>query len=250
MKINESGRSMIEMLGVLAIIGVLSVGGIAGYSKAMSKYRTNKAIDQATMLITNIRTMFAQQQSYADLNNSRAVNLALVPEEMIVNPGTSMSDSDSRRLRNVFSGEVVVRNSPIDALDASGDDAPSADNPNPTTKGQGAFIVTFYGLSRDACIQIATSDWGAGSSSGLVGMHIWNASDATGVAGGTGASATKGYDDDKADGIYKNGLTETNDGTYAVPGDSTYKVPFTVVQAQAACSCTNKTTCAVTWKYF
>ena len=27
---NESGRSMVEMLGVLAIIGVLSVGGIAG----------------------------------------------------------------------------------------------------------------------------------------------------------------------------------------------------------------------------
>ena len=33
-----SGRSMIEMLGVLAIIGVLSVGGIAGYSKAMLNY--------------------------------------------------------------------------------------------------------------------------------------------------------------------------------------------------------------------
>ena len=31
------GRSMIEMLGVLAIIAVLSVGGIAGYSKAMEK---------------------------------------------------------------------------------------------------------------------------------------------------------------------------------------------------------------------
>ena len=30
-EINQSGRSMIEMLGVLAIIGVLSVGGIAGY---------------------------------------------------------------------------------------------------------------------------------------------------------------------------------------------------------------------------
>ena len=26
----QSGRSMVEMLGVLAIIGVLSVGGIAG----------------------------------------------------------------------------------------------------------------------------------------------------------------------------------------------------------------------------
>lgn len=31
----EKGRSMIEMLGVLAIVGVLSVGGIAGYSKAI-----------------------------------------------------------------------------------------------------------------------------------------------------------------------------------------------------------------------
>ena len=30
MKKLESGRSMVEMLGVLAIIGVLSIGGIAG----------------------------------------------------------------------------------------------------------------------------------------------------------------------------------------------------------------------------
>ncbi len=36
------GRSMVEMLGVLAIIGVLSVGAIAGYSKAMFKYKLNK----------------------------------------------------------------------------------------------------------------------------------------------------------------------------------------------------------------
>ena len=33
-KNDQTGRSMVEMLGVLAIIGVLSVGGIAGYSKS------------------------------------------------------------------------------------------------------------------------------------------------------------------------------------------------------------------------
>ena len=38
----SSGRSMVEMLGVLAIIGVLSVGAIAGYSKAMEKYKLNQ----------------------------------------------------------------------------------------------------------------------------------------------------------------------------------------------------------------
>ena len=47
----DKGRSMIEMLGVLAIIGVLSVGGIAGYSKAMEQFKMNKAINQYNMLI-------------------------------------------------------------------------------------------------------------------------------------------------------------------------------------------------------
>ena len=37
----QCGRSMIEMFGVLAVVGVLSVGGIAGYSKAMRMYKSN-----------------------------------------------------------------------------------------------------------------------------------------------------------------------------------------------------------------
>lgn len=41
---NNNGRSMVEMLGVLAIIGVLSIGGIAGYSKAMEKLKWNKFV--------------------------------------------------------------------------------------------------------------------------------------------------------------------------------------------------------------
>ena len=43
----ESGRSMVEMLGVLAIIGVLSVGGIAGYSLSMRRHRANQVVDFA-----------------------------------------------------------------------------------------------------------------------------------------------------------------------------------------------------------
>ena len=50
-KFMENGRSMIEMLGVLAIIAVLSVGGIAGYSKAMEKYKINKLITDYNNLI-------------------------------------------------------------------------------------------------------------------------------------------------------------------------------------------------------
>ncbi len=45
MKNNESGRSMVEMLGVLAIIGVLSAGALKGYSDAMFKHKVNQTID-------------------------------------------------------------------------------------------------------------------------------------------------------------------------------------------------------------
>ena len=41
---NQSGRSMVEMLGVLAVIGVLSVGGIYGYRYAMDQYKFNKYV--------------------------------------------------------------------------------------------------------------------------------------------------------------------------------------------------------------
>ena len=47
----EQGRSMVEMLGVLAIIGVLSVGAIAGYSKAMEKWKINKNLTGYNHLI-------------------------------------------------------------------------------------------------------------------------------------------------------------------------------------------------------
>ena len=50
----QSGRSMIEMLGVLAIIGVLSIGGIAGYSKAMFKYKMNKSLDMFSTAIAKV----------------------------------------------------------------------------------------------------------------------------------------------------------------------------------------------------
>ena len=46
-----TGRSMVEMLGVLAIIGVLSVGAIAGYGKAMFKYKLNKQTEQLNQVI-------------------------------------------------------------------------------------------------------------------------------------------------------------------------------------------------------
>ena len=77
MKKNESGRSMGEMLGVLAIIGVLSVGGIAGYTMAMNRYRANEIIDSANKyaVIAYSAYMTAKMMH----NGDNAKGLAAVP---------------------------------------------------------------------------------------------------------------------------------------------------------------------------
>ena len=52
----EYGRSMIEMLGVLAIIGVLSIGGLAGYTMAMNRHRANTLLDDASKCVVLVQT--------------------------------------------------------------------------------------------------------------------------------------------------------------------------------------------------
>ena len=64
---NESGRSMVEMLGVLAIIGVLSIGGIAGYTQAMRRYRANEVLNAISMLAVTAKTRLnSTAVSYTD----------------------------------------------------------------------------------------------------------------------------------------------------------------------------------------
>ena len=95
----QCGRSMIEMLGVLAIIGVLSIGGIQGYTKAMDMYHWNKALGQWRLLI-NLMNIYEPQ---LHINNSSDVGeLSLIPilratgdlpEEMLVNGDYTVVDA-------------------------------------------------------------------------------------------------------------------------------------------------------------
>ncbi|MBR4931972.1 MAG: hypothetical protein IKZ02_02975, partial [Alphaproteobacteria bacterium] len=48
-KIQEIGRSMVEMLGVLAIIGILSIGGVAGYRYAMDRHIANDVLHESNI---------------------------------------------------------------------------------------------------------------------------------------------------------------------------------------------------------
>ena len=163
----ESGRSMIEMLGVLAIIGVLSVGGIAGYSKAMNKFKTNKVADNFAMIVTNIRTLYAQQNNYSGFSNVTAYSMGVVPDELKGvhtaaqeavgtqgETGYKPAVDEAQELVNAFSGQVYIN---VSDSTISGD--------------KKAFVIEFTQLSREACITLATNDWGSGYSSGLIALR-------------------------------------------------------------------------------
>ncbi len=160
----ESGRSMIEMLGVLAIIGVLSVGGIAGYSKAMNKFKTNKVADNVSMIVTNIRTLYAQQSTYDGLTNKTAVEMGVVPNELYTTTPTDATTG----LTNAFLGSVVIGSVKVTGLD--GETSGGANR---------GFFVIMNGLTREACVTLATNDWGSGYSAGFVGLKISNEAQTT-----------------------------------------------------------------------
>ncbi len=234
----EAGRSMIEMLGVLAIIGVLSVGGIAGYSKAMNKFKTNKIADNVSMLVANIKTLYAQQNTYDGLNNATAVSMGVVPDELVQKTYNTdgTEDTSKTKLMNAFNGAVDIHVSgSTDATDKK------------------AFVLAFSGISREACITLATNDWGSGYSSGLIAIRASGESS-------TGDADGKGADKIAIDGVFigDKGTKLNSDAdagaivkaAVATPGGANLSVPMSVVEAAQSCSCTNGNTCSLQWKYY
>ena len=81
MKKIESGRSMIEMLGVLAIVGALSTGGIVGYTKMLNQSKINTSIEQISVVSGQLSTIGANGGNYSGLNNKAAIKLKAVLQD-------------------------------------------------------------------------------------------------------------------------------------------------------------------------
>ena len=101
----ENGRSMVEMLGVLAIIGVLSIGAMSGYAKAMFKYKLNRQTEQIGSILDYITLYNDKLQSVTPtLGTSIGVllkKLGAIPQEMIKDPNVSY-------FYDVFDNKVTI----------------------------------------------------------------------------------------------------------------------------------------------
>ncbi len=105
---SELGRSMIEMLGVLAIIGVLSVGGIAGYSKAMDKYKINNVIHEYSELSSGYLRNKSSFQSSRSASAEALVKayeaLDLIPRTWVKENATTYLDSAGNIINFNYNG--------------------------------------------------------------------------------------------------------------------------------------------------
>ena len=66
--IQESGRSMIEMLGVLAIMGVITVGAIGMISTAMRTQKLTAVNDEVVQIVTMVRNIHAEYDDFSNMN--------------------------------------------------------------------------------------------------------------------------------------------------------------------------------------
>ena len=136
----SSGRSMIEMLGVLAIIGVLSIGGIAGYTKAMETYKINKLKQAITEIVTNTRTLYASQNplnKYQGLDYSTAKNAGILTVDL------HNSDIYPSLFGNYYNSYKT-------------------------------FVIKLDWISEKECVALATADWGTTSSTGFYSLAIYD----------------------------------------------------------------------------
>lgn len=132
---NQIGRTMVEMLAVLAIIGVLTVGAIAGLSQATEKFRVNKTHDDILAISQGVVDLYSWSRKYPRLESSVLCKNGIFPDGC---------NSDGVG-RNPYGGKYIVES-----------------NVNEGDNNMSYISITLDGLPASACDALADEemDWG------------------------------------------------------------------------------------------
>ena len=154
------GRSMVEMLGVLAIIGVLSVGAIAGYSKAMRKYRLNKQAEQINSIL-NSTLSFEENLGKASGSGYQRISLIPILKKL-----------------NSIPLEMVIQNNDEQIKDAM-DSYISIYSVKEST--QYYYQLTLGGTAIDVCMNVVNTFKANSNDLGQINISCWQSGQSTQV---------------------------------------------------------------------
>lgn len=77
----ESGRSMLEIIGVLAIMTIMSAGAFVMIRSAMATQRRNTVMDDFSKIVTGVRTLFADYDNLKDWTSGDDVLAAMAIDD-------------------------------------------------------------------------------------------------------------------------------------------------------------------------
>lgn len=151
----QDGRSMIEMLGVLAIIGILTVGGFNLVMKAQTHQKINEVTDNLTTLARKVRVV---ARDCWDAENSKQCEVGSIIDDYI-EKAKAYPDS-----LEAGSGGFTDRNDVTYNIKYVGEG------------GAILFVIGVSGLTTEMCMNMVNAHYGNRSTSGFVGMSVGDGS--------------------------------------------------------------------------
>lgn len=151
----QNGRSMIEMLGVLAIIGILTVGGFSLVSKATTENRINNVIDEVSSLSHRVRSIF-REYVFTKKPATGADFTDYVAEARAFPDVLTYDDSDCSG-GFIDDEEVCIKIK----YEKKGTDADSEIH---------YFIMELSNLDDEVCMGLANATWGTAATNGFLGI--------------------------------------------------------------------------------
>lgn len=168
---NIYGRSMIEMLGVLSVVGIISVGGFEMVAKALQNQRYTQAIVDAAQLAEDGRRLVCD---YRDDSGYHDIAYGIFLYKSNKYPSSLAYNATD----NVYEGVLDITYS-VSTLSSSG-----------------AFKITIDNIPQDLCVRMAINDWGTTRSSGLTAMKVGNTNAESLTPAFTPATAVTACNDD------------------------------------------------------
>lgn len=155
----QSGRSMLEMMGYMGVVIVIVAGISKLVNNVFGEFRMSEASNQLTELSTAIVQASAIDIDYKDVIN--AIKNGTAEGKKVIPSSFRVSGSGAnQKIYHALGGNVAVG--------ITSDEACSlADTCN-------KFTITFEGLSREQCIELAMKDWQSNKISDLYAIVINN----------------------------------------------------------------------------
>ena len=160
---NEKGRSMIEMLGVLAIIGVLTVGSLSIIGKARQQYTITQILSETTTLISNARKMTCDYDSEYSSYTNMLYRSSAYPD------GVTVEKENGKATKFILTSDTDLK---IEAGD-----------------NNATFVAILSNIPPSACVAVFTADW---NSNGLVSAAAGSTSSGKTIDLDTAATACSG----------------------------------------------------------